>query len=188
MAMRLLFNQWTIFRNKCIYIYRTHYTSICSEIHFEFPLLFSSFINLKQKIIETKNLPVTEFIWKLVLLGNKLYRSTAFTSRSASVAFTAPIIIPRREFSSTLNSYESLVNCGSLSFASSMLTMTCAVAVADGVPLSLANTVISYRSCVSRSNAARKYIQPLFGNIPKTSDASSELLVPFAVWFCWCCW
>lgn len=52
--------------------------------------------------------------------------------------------------------------------------MTCVVALADGVPLSLAITVMSYRSRVSRSNVPRKYIQPLFGKMPNSSDISSE--------------
>lgn len=118
--------------------------------------------------------PVTGFTWKLVLLGIRLYRMAAFASISASAAVTMPIMAPRRIFSSTLNWYESRLNCGSLSLASNTLTMTCVVALADGVPLSLAITVMSYRSRVSRSNVPRKYIQPLFGKMPNSSDISSE--------------
>lgn len=64
-------------------------------------------------------------------------------------------------------------NMGSLSLASSTLTMTCVVAVADGVPLSLTNTVRSYCSRVSRSNVPCKYIHPLLGKMPNNSVMSS---------------
>ena len=94
---------------------------------------------------------------------------------SASVAMAINTTLPTAAFSETLVVKFSLTNCGALSLKSKMLSRTSVLFIKLGLPPSMAVTLMTYCSTISKSRVPVRLRTPVVGLISNSIGAFSSL-------------